>query len=318
MPSWSKASPNGSSEWMAFAIHADRVEVAQIECRATDKPSVRVCESYAKRGADADVLKRLRTTLRASRFRCAALLSPGQYQMQLVEAPGVAADELKSAVRWKLKDLLDYPVDQATVDVADVPQDGSGSARTHYVYAVSARNDQIATRMKLFHDARIALSAIDVPEMAQRNIARLFEESGRGLAMLVFGEYGGMLTFTSGGELYMARQTDITLAQLTSPSQSTRDQLLERLVLELQRSLDHFDRQFSYVTLSRLLLAPLPPELGVQEYLADNLYLPVHTFDLADVVDLPGAPELREPERQPFRLHILGAALRGHTSTAQA
>jgi MSHA biogenesis protein MshI len=318
MPSRFKASPKGSSQWMAFGIHADRVEVAHVERSATARPCVRVCESYAKKGPDADVLKRLRATLRAGRYRCAALLCPGQYQMQLVEAPGVAPDELKSAVRWKLKDLLDYPVDQATVDVADVPQDSSASSRSHYVYAVSARNDQIASRMKLFHDARIALSAIDVPEMAQRNVARLYEEPGRGLAMLVFGEYGGMLTFTSGGELFMARQTDISLAQLTSLSRSTRDQVLERLVLELQRSLDHFDRQFSYVTLSRLLLAPLPPELGVQEHLAENLYLPVQTFNLAEVVDLPGAPELREPERQPFRLHILGAALRGDASASAA
>jgi hypothetical protein len=68
------------------------------------------------------------------------------------------------------------------------------------------------------------------------------------------------------------------------------------------------------VTLSRLLLAPLPPELGVQEYLAESLYVPVQTFDLADVVDLQGAPELREPERQPFRLHVLGAALRSTAS----
>jgi MSHA biogenesis protein MshI len=310
MPAWLKATRKGAEEWLAFAVHADRVEVAQVEQRAIGRPSIRVCESYARKGSDVDMLRRLRGTLRANRYRCCALLSPGQYQMQLVEAPSVPPAELKSAVRWKLKDLLDYPVDQATVDVADVPQDRSGAGRGHYVYAISARNEHIASRMKLFHDARMPLSAIDVPEMAQRNIARLFEQPDRGLAMLVFGDYGGMLTFTSGGELYMARQTDISLNQLTSLSQTARDQVMERLALELQRSLDHFDRQFSYVTLSRLLLAPLPPELGVQEYLADNLYLPVQTFNLAEVIDLPGAPELREPDRQPFRLHILGAALR--------
>jgi MSHA biogenesis protein MshI len=314
MPAWFKAKPTGHEEWLAFAIHADRVEVAQIEHRAIGRPSVRVCDSFAKKGSDAEALKRLRGTLRAKRYACSALLAPGQYQMQLVEAPNVPAPELKAAVRWKLKDLLDYPVDQATVDVVDVPQGRSGGSRAHYVYAVSARNDQIASRMKLFHDARVPLAAIDVPEMAQRNVARLFEESGRGLAMLVFGEYGGMLTFTCDGELYLARQTDISLSQLTSLSGTTREQILERLVLELQRSLDHFDRQFSDVTLSRLLLAPLPPELGVQEYLAESLYVPVQTFDLADVVDLQGAPELREPERQPFRLHVLGAALRSTAS----
>jgi len=119
-----------------------------------------------------------------------------------------------------------------------------------------------------------------------------------------------MFTFTSGGELYMSRHTDITIGQLMALAPGAREQTLDRLVLELQRSIDHFDRQFSHVTLSRLLLTPLPADLGVLEYLASNLSLPVQTFDLGDVLDFPGAPELRDAERQSFRLHMLGAALR--------
>jgi MSHA biogenesis protein MshI len=299
-----------ATDWLAVSLFPDRVEVAQIERGAGGRPAVRICDSYAKHGSAVETLRRLRKSLRPNRFQCSALLQPGEYQMQLVEAPPVPVAELKSAVRWKLKDLLDYPVDAATVDVADVPVDKSGAPRSHYVYAVSARNERIAACMKAFHDAGFPLDAIDVPEMAQRNIARLFEEPGRGLAMLVFDDRGGLLTFTSGGELYMARQTDITLDQLTGMTGSARDGALDRLVLELQRSLDHFDRQFSYITLSRLLLAPLAEGAGVQEYLAEHLYVPVQTFDLSEVLDFPGAPELRDPERQSSRLQLIGGALR--------
>ena len=61
----------------------------------------------------------------------------------------------------------------------------------------------------------------------------------------------------------------LSLQQLDFPDLVERmcralDVPTDRLVLELQRSLDHFDRQFSYITLSRLLLAPLPADLGVQ------------------------------------------------------
>jgi MSHA biogenesis protein MshI len=304
------AAKSRATDWLALSLFPDRVEVAQVERNAGARPSVHICDSYAKRGSALETLRRLRKSLRANRFQCSALLQPGEYQMQLVEAPSVPAGELRSAVRWKLKDLLDYPVDAATVDVADVPTDKTGAARSHYVYAVSARNDRIASCMRLFHDAGFPLQAIDVPEMAQRNVAALFEEPGRGLAMLAFDERGGLLTFTSGGELYMARQTDIGLSQLTGLAAGARDSVLDRLVLELQRSLDHFDRQFSYITLSRLLLAPLPVDLGVQEYLAEHLYVPVQTFDLSEVLEFPGAPELRDPERQSFRLQLIGGALR--------
>jgi MSHA biogenesis protein MshI len=281
-----------------------------VERPATGLPIVQLCESYTKKGSDADTLKSMVRSLRPARYRCSNMLAAADYQMQLVEAPPVAAAEVKSAVRWGLKDLLDYPVDAATVDVATVPKDHSGNARTQYVYAVTAQSERIAQRMKLFLGAKFPLEAIDVPEMAQRNIAQLFEQQQRGLALLAFDDLGGLLTFTASGELYMARRTEITASQLTEMQGEAREQTLDRLVLELQRSLDHFDRQFSYVGASRLLVAPLAIDLGLERHLADNLGVKVESLDLSQVLEFAGAPELRDPTRQGYRLHIIGAALR--------
>jgi MSHA biogenesis protein MshI len=308
MPFGAKQSKSG--DWLAVAVHGDRIDLARVERRAVSRPAVRVCESAPKNGSEVDALARLRKAHNPRSVRCSSLLRTGQYQMQLVEAPAVPQAEIRQAVRWKLKDLLDYPVEAATVDVVPVPGAAAGAARAQYVYAVSARNDAIGARMRLFHDARFPLEAIDVPEMAQRNIARLFEEPDRALALLAIDEHGGMLTFTSGGMLYLSRYTDIGLAQLAAPSAALREQARERLVLELQRSLDHFDRQFGFLTVARLLLAPIPGQHGVEPHLAEHLYVPVQTLDLSEVLDFPGAPELRDPQLQSERLHLLGAALR--------
>jgi len=299
---------------LSVAVYADRMDVAQVGRAASGRPEVQICESYLKKGDDVETLKSVARAVRPNRFHCSAMLDAADYQIQLVEAPTVPREELKSAVRWKLKDLLDYPVDAATVDVADVPADRLGAARAHYLYAVTARNARVAACMKLFRDAKFPLQVIDVPDMAQRNIARLFEEAGRGVALLAFDDRGGLLTFTADGELYMTRHTDVTAAQLTEVRGDLREQTLERLVLELQRSFDHFDRQFSYVTVSRLLLAPLAVDIGLDRHLIENLDVPVQALDLAEVLDFPGAPELRDPARQGFRLHIIGAALRDQPS----
>ena len=88
------------------------------------------------------------------RYRCTTLLKPQEYNILLVEAPAVKPEELKSAVRWRIKDMLDYHVDDATIDVLDVPVPAGATQRAHYMYTVAARNDTIRATLDRFNAAR--------------------------------------------------------------------------------------------------------------------------------------------------------------------
>jgi MSHA biogenesis protein MshI len=89
--------------------------------------------------------------------------------------------------------------------------------------------------------------------------------------------------------------------------------MFERITLELQRSLDHFDRQFSHVPLARVMLGPLPENIGLQPYLAKNLYVPVESLNLSSVLDFGERTEMRDPGYQQRYIAVLGAALRSET-----
>ncbi len=282
------------------------------------RPEIALCDSYRKEVSDAATLARLRKELKLDQYRCTTLLASDDYQMHQVDAPNVPAAELKTAVRWKVKDLIDYPLETATVDVLDIPVDRNAPARNHFLFAVTARNSAIEACIKPFTDAAVALDAIDIPDLAQRNIAALFEPEQRGVALLAFYENDGMLTFTSGGELYLARRIEISLGQLMQADEGRREQYFDRIALELQRSLDNFDRNYNYVPISRLLLAPLPQGIGLQQYLAPNISIPVEDMDLATVMDFPRIPELKHPERQSQCLAVIGAALRDEARAAAA
>lgn len=297
-----------AAPWLAVEITDEAVRAAQVVV-APDRRSVSTFESLPLESTPEDGLQRLRRRLPSAQFRCLQLLGLGQYQIQLTDAPAVPANELKDAVRWKLKDLLDYPVDRATIDVVNVPADPAGVSRTSHVLAVSARNEIVGEQMRRFRDSRFPLHAIDIPEMAQRNVAALFEEAGRALAVLAFNQRGGVLTFTSGGELFLSRHSEITPVQLASPDAEVRDQAYDRLILELQRSIDHFDRQFSYVSLSRLLVVPhgVP---GLVAQLAGSVDLPVEELALTDAFDFSATPALQTGAAQAEAMHLLGAALR--------
>jgi MSHA biogenesis protein MshI len=218
---------------------------------------------------------------------------------------------MKTAVRWRLKDMLDFPVGDATIDVLRIPVDPQAVVRPQQMmFVVAARNSVLAPRQQMFAAAKIGLSAVEVPETAQRNIAALLEPEGRGLAMLSFDENGGLLTVTSGGELYLARRIDIPLAALTEADLARRHASFDRITLELQRSLDNFERQFSFISVSRLVLGP-STIAGLDEYLSSNLYAPVESLDLASVFDFERTPELAADKAQQQRFFsALGAGLR--------
>jgi MSHA biogenesis protein MshI len=254
-------------------------------------------------------LEKLAKELRFDRYACATLLQPGEYQLLLVEAPAVPQAELKSAIRWRIKDMLDYHVDDAAMDVLDIPPDSDLAGRSHSMYAVAARNEIIQQRVRAFEEAHIPLSVIDIPETAQRNICALHEAEGRGAALLYLSHDSGLLTITCRSELYLARRIDIGLAQIQGRQPEARADLFARIVLELQRTFDHFERQFHYVAVSRLLLGPEPEETGLHDHLKANLDIPVERVDLAGHVSFNGQGE-PDGATQWQLFHLIGAALR--------
>lgn len=268
--------------------------------------------TYAVRqlsGRTTEELARCCTSLGISRYQFSTVLENSEYQMVVVEAPNVPAEELKAAVRWRVKDTLNYHVDDAMIDVLQIPSAKQGAEHVKSLYVVAAPNEVIKKRISLFEGAKLDLNIIDIPEMAQRNIAALYEDEGRGLALLTFDETGGILTFTCGGELYLARRIEISIGQLQDADDNLRRQAIDRIDLEVQRSLDYFDRQFNHLTVSRMLVA-VPRQIGLIEVLNENLSVSVERLDLAQVLDMTAVPELDNEEAQMDAVYAIGAALR--------
>ena len=302
---------------MCINLMPDRVDVSHVVTAGKARPEIVLCDSYRKEGDTAATLGRLRRELQLDRYRCTTLLKSGDYQIVPVEAAGnVPAQEAKIAVRWRIKDMIDYPVEAATVDAIFIPAPDGSTERASQMLAVAAKNDAIAATIKPFNEADITLEVIDIPELAQPNLAHRLEPEGRGLALLAFDERGGLLTFTCGGELYQHRRIEISLSSLADASPENRKGLYDRLVLELQRSLDHFDRQFRHVAVAKVMVTPVPGADGLREHLAANLDVPVALVHLSEIMDFPHIPELHEDARQAQCLQLIGAAMRDESAAA--
>lgn len=294
--------------WVAVSLQPGELSYVHGQYAPGGESVVERCGTHALDGEFAG-LDRLAKELGFARFQCATLLGPGEYKLLLVEAPNVPRTELKTAIRWRIKDMLEYHVDDATVDVLEVPRNPASGERAHAMYAIAARNEVIRSCIDRFESARIPLSVIDIQETAQRNVAALFERDERGLAMLHLGNEQGLLTINFHGELVFARRIDVSMPALISASGAVRDEQFQRILLELQRTFDHFDRQYTYVPVAKLMLAPDPEEIGLLEYLAANLDVPVERVRLSGAISFGARAEL-EPREEWRLFHLIGASLR--------
>lgn len=288
-------------------LRDDGVTLVRVLREPGRPPRVTACEFHERDGADdqAKSLSRLAADYDLKRARCTTVLNPEEYTLLLTEAPDVPADELRSAVRWRIKDLIDFHVDDATIDVFDVTAPNA-PGNTRSMYVVAARSAAIQRRVDMCDAAGVGLDVIDIPEMAQRNLAAILPEDVRGVVMLTLTAKRGLVTITRQGEIFLSRQLEIGIDALNSAEE--RGPYFDQIVLEVQRSLDYFDSHFRQTHVDHLVLSPSANTVpGLVAHLNQNLNIKGSVLNLADVLqfDPPYAETLAGRG-----LVALGAALR--------
>ena len=296
--------------WMAILPHGEEVTLAHVVRPAAGRPEVRLLDTFAAGSDLRGALQRLRGTRQLASYSCTTLIRAGDASLTALDPPQVPREERKEALRWALKELVSYPVESACIDVLDIPGDGLPSGRVPGVLVASAAEEAVRACVSPFEEAGVSLAAVDIHEMAQRNVAALFEDDNRGLAFLRIDESGMMLTLSFKGELVAVRRGEMSTHQLMECEGDVCLRVRERLTLELQRSLDNFDRQYSHIPISKMVLSCSPPVEKLADELRESLYVPLVEMDLAKVIDFPAVPELRDVSCQARNLLALGAALR--------
>jgi MSHA biogenesis protein MshI len=131
---------SGVRAGIALAERAFALGVVRREKDA--KPWIWHCATHA---VDSDIGTALRLTLdksKASRARTCAVIDGDDYQILQVEAPEVLPSEMRAAIRWRLRDAVTFSVDEAAVDVFQIP-DPVRRTQTKMLFAVAARESAI-------------------------------------------------------------------------------------------------------------------------------------------------------------------------------
>src|SRR5262245_27774166 len=96
--------------------------LAVVRRAAGSRPVIEHCAVHACEGAETveQTLRRVIGKLGLARASVFAVASADDYQLVQVEAPEVQAAELRAAIRWRLRDVINFHIDDAVVDVFQI------------------------------------------------------------------------------------------------------------------------------------------------------------------------------------------------------
>ena len=245
--------------------------------------------------------------------------------LAMIERPDVEEGELVQAVRWNIKDNFSFNVDNAIIDVFDIPEQ-KGRGRSPSVYVAAAEKIFLKKHIQLLEEQGLKVESVDIPELVMRNVAALLPEDEQGVVLLKLDATQGLMTLTHGSSLFLARNIDVgyqpLLSNLDEEQQDgltldgmppEQQHLLDTIVLEVQRSLDYYESHFSKPSINSLVIAPVGHDVSrMTNYLADALGLQVRVLDFNDVLD---TTDLMSDEMQAKCFFAIGTALREATAS---
>ena len=238
------------------------------------------------------------------------MLQPEQYQLLQIDAPAVAPEELRSAARYQIREMVQAHIDDITLDVMRVGDGKQKEKGAGALFVVAATNAVVREVLDLGDALHWSVPVIDIQETAQRNLqsalaARDGKADRANAALVLIDGHQAVLTISANEELFYTRRLELpegfmamTWSQVTEAtsvsddvftpvgeyvpdysvggaaygtdysanpsttgksddagigvgSQGDRDRV-QRFVVEVQRSLDLWDRSWSSMPLAGL------------------------------------------------------------------
>ena len=210
--------------------------------------------------------------------RCRWILLPDQYQLLITDQLPLPWDEMAQAMRWKVKDLLEYPLEDVVLDLFPIPPFGTKKQQKK-AGVVVARKSWIETMLTYFEEAFLLVETIDVADLALCHIIEYCAKTPT-VALLHIEPQMGKLLIWHEGNVYLIRQ--LAWHHRIGNAQDTQ-LLLETLLEELQRSFHYCEAELKLGPIRQLLLTPNENAEVTVNFLRQHLSVPVIYPDFNDI-----------------------------------
>jgi len=296
----------GTNARAGIALADGSFALAVVKREANSKPAIEYCATHEVRGDLAPELKSTLDKLGALRTPACGVVDGDDYQLVQVEAPEVLPSEMRAAIRWRLKDAINFNVDEASVDVFEIPEPARRT-QAKMLFAVAARESAVQRIAGAIRPAAKGFNAIDIPELCLRNISACLPQDAKGVAMLALHEGFAQLVITRQGTMHVTRRID-TRGGFNPHKQKSDEIDAGALALELQRSLDYYESHYDQTPIGDLVIGPANDQArALAVALKEETSLRIAVLDVRENFNVYKSGELVTDWSS---LMALGAALR--------
>ena len=209
------------------------------------------------------------------------VLGAHQYQIVQVDKPNVPEAEMLDALKWQVKDLISMAPENLILDYFSGPTLAGGIEK---INVVCAKKSELAEYVELFDDQGIPFDSIITEEFA---FAGLVEKSEHPKLLLCQqSNEEVVILIVKDGNIYFNRRLR-GFAQLGSKSpEELGFGAIDSLSLEIQRSMDYFERQLKQPPIKEVqLILPIKTEQYLATKLAENTTAQVNVLSLPEYLD---------------------------------
>jgi len=207
---------------------------------------------------------------------CQVVLSSQQYQIIQVDKPDVPESEILGALKWQIKDLVPYNPENMVLDYFDGPRLVGTAEKINVVCAEFSLLKDIVDRLD---KDDLAVTMITTAEFAFAKLLPI--NSSPCLLICQREDEEVLLLIIQDGRVYFHRRLRGYAQIATKSEDELATTVVDSLSLEVQRSIDYFERQLKQAPIKSIkVIIPIENEGFLARKLAENTHITVELLSM--------------------------------------
>jgi len=275
-------SKNNSSQRLGIAFQQQGVSlcsipVQNIDAIADEGQAAKVAFQHEKANSShfPQTIQSLHSSCELEGDAC-LVLNEAQSQVVQVDKPTVPDSEIKSALKWQIKDLVSISPDNMVLDYYDAPVLAGGKEQ---INVVCSPLDELKKLVAATEQGKVKVTEITTQEFAFANL--LAPQHDANLLVCQQPNEEIVLLIVKQKQIFFQRRLRGFAQIATKTVEELSFSIIDNISLEIQRSTDYFERQLKQAPIKGIkVLLPIELERIFIEKLAENSAVPVSLLEL--------------------------------------